>query len=153
MISSPRRLSDLNLLRRAFWEFSAAAEPAFFARMERGNESSRWLAVGAFPLVAVHYFSVRGVGIFVRGARGTKIGHVREFLFPHRRLLSEVLTRGDLRLGGTFLLHDRLRCDMTRRENWPAAVEWLTAKSPLYEKALLGVQKRGMSSAGPSLFE
>ncbi|MGN6583432.1 MAG: hypothetical protein ACTHJV_06985 [Rhizobiaceae bacterium] len=152
MTYSPSRLSDLNRLRRAFWEFSAAAEPAFVARTERGNESSRWLPVGALPLVLVHYFSTRGVGVFVRGARGTRIGHVREFLFPHRRLLSERLTRDDIRLGGTFLLHDRLRCDMTKRENWPAAIAWLTAKSPLYEKALRSVQERGRSSVGPSLF-
>jgi len=78
MTYSPSRLSDLNRLRRAFWEFSAAAEPAFVARTERGNESSRWLPVGALPLVLVHYFWTRGVGVFVRGARGTRIGHVRE---------------------------------------------------------------------------
>jgi len=153
MTSFPGRISDLNLLRRAFWEFSAARELALFTRMERGNESSRWLPVGALPLVAVHYFSVRGVGIFVRGARGTKIGHVREFLFPHRRLLSETLARDDIRLGGTFLLHDRLRCDMTKRDNWPAAVAWLAAKSPLYEKALRCVQKRGASLPGQGPFE
>jgi len=152
-MTRPAGISDLNLLRRAFWEFSAATEPALFARTERGNESSRWLPVGALPLVAVHYFSLRGVGIFVRGARGTRIGLVREFLFPHRRLLSEMLARGDIRLGGTFLLHGRLRCDMARRDNWPAAVAWLTAKSSRYEKALRRVQKRGTSSTGQGLFE
>jgi hypothetical protein len=148
MTSPSGRISELNRLRRAFWEFSAAREPVFFARMERGNESSRWLAVGVLPLVVVHYFSVKGVGIFVRGARRTKIGHAREFLFPHRRLLSDVLERHDIRLGGTFLLHDRLRYDMTRRENWPAAVGWLATKSPLYETALRRVQESGIAPIG-----
>jgi hypothetical protein len=152
MSRNGRSLSDLNRLRRAYWTFLEGALPELFARTERGNESSRWLTVGALPLVVVHYFSVRGVGLFVRGARGTKIGHVREFLFPHRRRLSAALRRPEIRLGGTFLLHDRLRCDMTKRGNWAAAADWFAEKSPLYESALRQVQDDTIPGAGSDLF-
>jgi hypothetical protein len=139
-MTSTAGMSDLNRLRRRFWAFAATTEPALFARMEYGNESSRWLAVGRLPLVVAHYFSTRGVGIFVRGPRRTRIGHVRELLFPNRHVLSKALGRHDIRLGESFLLHDRLRCDMTARANWPEAAGWLAAKSRLYEKALCRVQ-------------
>jgi hypothetical protein len=142
-MTAPTGISDLNRLRRSFWAFAAMTEPALFASTVRGNESSRWLPVGPLPLIAVHYFSIRGVGIFVRGARRTKIGHVREFLFPHRRLLSEMLGRSDIRLGESFLLHSRLQCDMTERGNWPAAMRWCAAKSRLYERALRRAQESG----------
>lgn len=148
----PAGISDLSRLRRSFWTVAATLEPALFARTGRGNESSRWLPVGPLPLVVVLYFSIRGVGVFVRGARRTRIGHIREFLFPHRRLLSKMLARQDIRLGGTFLLHDRLRCDMTARENWPEAVGWLTVRSQLYEKALRRAQEDGGASGEPNLF-
>lgn len=142
-MTSAAGMSDLNRLRRSFWAVATTVEPAFFARMEYGNESSRWLAVGPLPFVVAHYFSTRGVGVFVRGPRRTRIGHVREFLFPHRHLLSKALGRHDIRLGESFLLHDRLRCDMTARPNWPKAAGWLAAKSWLYEEALCRVQAGG----------
>jgi hypothetical protein len=134
--------SDLTLFRRAFWAFFAEAAPALHARTERGNESSRWLAVGNMPLVIVHYLSAGGVGIFVRGARGTRIGHVREYLFPQREFLAEALGREDLRLGTAFLLESRLKRPMRDEANWPAAAAWLAGRSPLYERALARVQGR-----------
>jgi len=134
-------VSDLNLHRRAFWDFFAGRLPELSARTERGNESSRWLAVGVMPLIEVHYVSAKSVGIFVRGARGTKIGHVREYLFPHREFLAKALDRQDLRLGENFLLGDRLRGDMQDKANWPHAVEWFAERSPVYEQALESLQR------------
>ena len=152
MISrNARTISDLNLQRRAFWAYFAEALPDLFARTERGNESSRWLAVGPSPLIVAHYVSATGVGVFVRGERGTKIGLVRESLFPHRRLLSEMLGREDIRLGGIFLLGDRFRCDMAQAGNWAAAVRWFAEKSPLYERALYRLQQGGIFPPGPDL--
>src|SRR5690606_14200143 len=60
-------ISDVTRQRRAFWAHFAQALPELAARMERGNETSRWLPVGPFPLVAAHYVGAGGVGIFVRG--------------------------------------------------------------------------------------
>ena len=135
-------VSDLNLHRRAFWAFFAERLPELNARTARGNESSRWLAVGVMPLIAVHYISGESVGIFVRGARGTRIGHVREHLFPHREFLAKALGRERLRLGENFLLGDRLQGDMLDSANWPSAIDWFAERSPVYERALKGLQGR-----------
>jgi len=133
-------VSDLNLHRRAFWAFFAEQLPALHARTERGNEHSRWLAVGPMPLIAAHYVANGSVGIFVRGARGTRPGHVRQLLFPQRELLVETLGRPDLRLGENFLLGHSLRVDMHDRTNWPGAINWFAEQSPLYERALAALQ-------------
>ena len=77
------------LHRRAFWAYFAERMPALFARTERGNEHSRWLTVGHMPLIAALYLTNRSVGLFVRGPRRTRIGHVREFLFPYREVLAK----------------------------------------------------------------
>ena len=116
--------------------------PALNARMERGNESSRWLEVGPRPLIAVHYIAGGGVGLFVRGARGTRSGLVREHLFPHREFLSAALDRPVTRLPENFLLGHSLRGDMMDRTNWPSAIAWFAEQSPIYESALAALQKR-----------
>jgi len=135
-------VSDLNLHRRAFWAFFAETLPGLNARTVRGNESTRWLAVGPKPLIVAHYIAATNVGIFVRGARGTRIGHVRELLFAHRNLLAQVLGEPDLRLGETFLLNTRLMLPTADRASWPKAMEWFAAQSPRYEAALELTQGR-----------
>lgn len=135
-------ISDLYRHRRAFWQFFAGHAPELHARTEYATEHSRWLAVGPMPLVIALYVANRGVGLFVRGARRTRIGHVREFLFPWRELLASELREPELRLGGSFLLDTRLRADMQERDNWPAAADWLARRTPSYERALAAVQRR-----------
>lgn len=135
-------VSEITAHRRAFWAFLAEELPALDARMTRGNEHSRWLAVGPMPLIAVHYVANGGVGLFVRGARGTRSGLVREYLFPHREFLATALARPNLRLRENFLLGSSLRTDMLDRANWPQAVAWLKERSPVYEQALAELQRR-----------
>ena len=135
-------VSDLTLHRRAFWHRFAQMAPALDARTERGNETTRWLAVGPLPLVVAHYLGAGAVGIFVRGARGSQIGHVREFLFPHREFLAGALGRPDLRIGSKFLVQSGLRLDMADQPNWPRAIEWLEVNSALYEAALIELQSK-----------
>ncbi|WP_157018994.1 hypothetical protein [Mesorhizobium xinjiangense] len=134
-------VSDLNRHRRAFWAQFASEQPALAARMERGSESTRWLAVGNRPLILAHYISANAVGLFVRGDRGTRTGHIREFLFPHHDLLAAALGQPDIRLGDQFLLVSRLRTDMHDKANWPNAIDWLAGNSPIYERALRDLQR------------
>lgn len=135
-------VSDITAHRRAFWSFFAEELPVLNARMERGNESSRWLVVGPRPLIAVHYVALGGVGLFVRGARGTRNALVREYLFPHREFLGDALGGPVRRLPANFLLGHSLRCDMRDTANWPAALAWFAGQSPVYEKALVALQAR-----------
>ncbi len=129
-------VAEITVHRRAFWALFAERHPRLDARTERGNETTRWLSVGPIPFVVAHYIGAGAVGIFVRGARGTRIGHVRELLFPRRHELAARLGRSDLRLGTTFLLDTRLRIDMGDRENWAEAADWLADRSTVYEAAL-----------------
>jgi hypothetical protein len=133
-------VSDLNLHRRAFWAFFAEALPGLNARTSRGNETTRWLAVGPRPLIVAHYIAATNVGIFVRGARGTRIGHLRELLFPYRGLLAEALAEPGLQLGETFLLNTRLRLSTQDKTSWPRAMAWFAHQSPRYEAALATLQ-------------
>jgi hypothetical protein len=132
-------VSEITLQRRAFWACFAERLPELAARMARGNETSRWLAVGPFPLIAAHYVGAGAVGIFVRGARGTRIGHVREMLFPRREFITLHLGP-NVKLGTQFLLESRLRLPMNDRKNWPRAADWLAERSPRYEALLAAVQ-------------
>lgn len=132
-------VSDVTLHRRAFWSHFAEALPQLHTRTVRGNETSRWLPVEPFPLVVAHYVGAGAVGIFVRGERGSRIGHVRELLFPHRELIAELLGP-KVKLGNRFLVESRLRIDMQDRANWPHATAWFADRSPRYELLLERVQ-------------
>ena len=133
-------VSDLTRHRREFWRHFADRLPELASRMVRGNEHSRWLIVGDRPLVVAHYVANRGVGLFVRGPARERIGHVRDYLFPHRQFLAERLDKPDLRLRTTFLLPDIVRLDMTDRANWDDAVDWFARHSPIYEAVFTELQ-------------
>lgn len=135
-------ISDMTRHRRAFWQFFAENLPALSARMVRGNEHSRWLAVGHRPLIVAHYVANGGVGLFVRGPAREKIGPVRDYLFPHRQFLAERLGKPDLRLGSTSLLPESLRLDMADQDNWSRAIDWFARRSPVYAAALAELQSR-----------
>jgi hypothetical protein len=129
-------ISELNQHRRDFWAHFAGAEPSLYARTTRGNEHSRWLAVGAGGLIVALYLTNRSVGVFVRGERGSHIGHVRERLFSYRERLAQALRQPDIKLGDRFLLNTGLRLDMHDHANWPRASNWLAINAPFYQAAL-----------------
>lgn len=133
-------ISELTQHRRDFWHHFAQRLPKLDARMVRGNEHSRWLAVGHRPLIIAHYVANSGVGIFVRGQSGEKTWRIREFLFPHREFLAERLALPNLKLGNMFLLPKSTRLDMLDRENWNLACRWFAENSPAYETILTNLQ-------------
>ncbi len=132
-------VSDLNQHRRDFWAYFAGAQPKLFARTARGNEHSRWLPVGAGGLIVALYVTNLSVGVFVRGERGSRVGHVRERLFSYRQRLAKALAQPDIKLGERFLLNTGLRLDMHDRANWHSASDWLASRAFLYEEALRNV--------------
>lgn len=140
-------VSELNQHRRAFWRHFADAQPALHAATVRGNEHSRWLPVGAGGVIVALYLTNGSVGVFVRGERGSRIGHVRERLFPRRESLAWALGQPDIKLGSRFLLNTSLRLDMHDRAIWPQAADWLAATAPLYQSAL-----RDISTPPPGAF-
>lgn len=135
-------VSEATARQRAFFDLFAQRLPDLHARCARGNESTRWLPVGPRPYVVAHYFASRGAGIFVRGARGVRTAIIREELFPHREFLATALQWPDLKLGNAFPLARAHRADMLDPANWPAAIDWLGRMSPVYERALIALQRR-----------
>ncbi|MBX3577050.1 MAG: hypothetical protein KF723_07560 [Rhizobiaceae bacterium] len=135
-------VSETTARQRAFFDLFAGMLPALAARCVRGNESTRWLAVGPRPYVVAHFFANKGAGIFVRGARGVRTAVIREELFPHREFLARELQWPDLKLGTYFPLARAHRADMLDSANWPAAIEWLGRMSPVYERALTQLRRR-----------
>ncbi|MGD9915854.1 MAG: hypothetical protein AB7S80_17385 [Rhizobiaceae bacterium] len=140
-------VSDLYRHRRAFWAALADAAPALASRTDYATEHSRWLAVGPMPLVIAHYIANGSAGIFVRGARRVRTPLIREFLFPHRAFLAQALGRPDLKLGTSFPLSGGVRTDMRDEANWPRAIDWFVEQSPVYERALIALQKGGATGA------
>ena len=134
-------ISELYRHRRAFWSGFAHHAPDLYARTEHGTEHSRWLFVGPRPLVVAMYVGNASAGIFVRGARGVRTPLIREYLFPYREILAQALGRPDLKLGTYFPLASGLKADMQDGANWPRAFEWFAANVPLYERALLLLQR------------
>ena len=147
-------VSELYQHRRDFWAHFAANEPVLHGRTTPGNEHSRWLAVGTGSgLVVALYLTNRSVGDFVRGERGSRIGHVRERLFAHRDELASALEQPKLKLGERFLLNTSLKLDMNNRRNWDRAGEWLAVEAPRYEAALLDLLlRRPVADDWPSPF-
>jgi len=135
-------ISDITSHRRAFWRCFDESLPALAARTVRGNETSRWLSVGARPLIVAHFIASGSVGLFVRGVARERIGHVREYLFPHRKFIAASLGKPNLRLGNTFLVPDIFRLAMDDRDNWPAAISWFAEHSPRYERVFTALQAR-----------
>lgn len=133
-------VSEITQHRRDFWHHFAQRLPKLDACMVRGNEHSRWLAVGHRPLIIAHYVANGGVGMFVRGQSGERTWRIREFLFPHREFLAERLAQPNLKLGNMLLLPRSTRLDMLDRENWNVACCRFAENSPVYQAILTDLQ-------------
>lgn len=122
--------------RRSFFEALAQRLPELGRRLERGNESSRWLSVTSRPIIVAHYLSADSVGIFVRAERGAGIQSVKPFLQPRAAWLAQQLETEFERKNSKELLWRRIMLDMADKTNWPMAIAWFAEWSPKYEAAL-----------------
>jgi hypothetical protein len=127
-----------NQRRRDFWRFFMQELTDLGARMERGNETSRWLSVTSQPIAIAHYLSADSVGIFVRAQRAAEVKTIKPFLAPRAEGLARELKTEFEPKWSNELLSKRIELDMSDSSNWPAAVAWLAEWSPRYEAALLG---------------
>jgi hypothetical protein len=125
--------------RRRFFGAFEAALPNLAARLERGNESSRWLSVAAQPIIIAHYVSAGSVGIFVRAERGAPVEAIRPLLRPKAEQLARELETAFERKGIRELLWRRISLEMGDEANWPLAFDWFAEWSPRYEVALKGL--------------
>jgi hypothetical protein len=122
--------------RRRFWQFFLRELPNLGCRMERGNETSRWLSVTSQPIAIAHYLSSDSVGIFVRAQRGAEIRAIKPFLAPRADSLARELDTDFEPKWSNELLSKRSMLDMSDETNWPRAIIWFAEWSPRYEAAL-----------------
>jgi hypothetical protein len=121
---------------RTFWQYLARELPELGERLERGNESSRWLSVTSQPITISHYLASDSVGIFVRAQRGANIASIMPFLQSQADRLASALETDFHLKGSNELLWRRMMLDMSDEGNWPLATTWLAEWSPRYEAAL-----------------
>lgn len=121
-----RRADD----RTAYWQQFLEKNPDFAELGVSPNGSaSQWLALDAVPDMHISiYFALGGVGVFLRGLRGSTPADIFERFQPHANEFKNML--GDVgdaaTWGGTTSSHPgvSLKLDMTDRENWEQAIAW-----------------------------
>jgi hypothetical protein len=117
--------------RKMFWDGFVARRPEIGYRW--GNTFSRWRAVPGTEFNLSLYITNRGVGLFVRGVRGTPLSATRARLEPRKNEL-------ELALGAAVddecpLLRN-LPLTTTDPSTWGRAHEWLRQSEADYLRAL-----------------
>lgn len=131
----PRReVSAIGAFRGSFWAHLVARHPSEAVYGDANRASSRWRPVIDSGLVVVKYLSKRGVGVFIRGGRGSDRFEVADQLTPIERQLSD-------RLGAPFnneqyMFHKWMPCDGEDRSNWDRMADWLKAEADRYDTTL-----------------
>lgn len=113
--------------RRAFWEHYLARHPedsSLGVKVTGG--ASNWLSspseLGIYVSI---YRSKNGVGVFLRGPRGTSSSELQQQLEPHASKFAELV--GECNNIGDQSNHPSIRysIDMEQRANWDNAADWL----------------------------
>ena len=98
-----------------------------------GNTFSRWRAVPGSEFNLSLYITNRGVGLFVRGVRGTPLSATRARLEPRKNELELAL---DAALDDECPLLRNLRLTTTDPSTWGRAYDWLRQSEAEYLRAL-----------------
>jgi len=119
--------SDLASRRREFWQHYLTRHPEDedFGIQVTGSPSN-WLAPRkAIELYVSVFLAKKGVGVFLRGPRGTTPAEVQARLAPHAARFEELV--GGCQQLGSKNNHpvDELKIDTENRENWDRASDWL----------------------------
>ena len=117
--------------RRMFWDGFLASRPQIDYRW--GNTFSRWRAVPGSEFNLSLYITNRGVGLFVRGIRGTPLSATRARLEPRGVELELAL---GAKLDDECPLLRNLRLTTTDPSTWGRAYDWLRQSEADYMRAL-----------------
>jgi hypothetical protein len=129
-------LSPIGQLRKAFWEHYLLQYPEDGRDGVAGAYSNRWRTVRPAGLVISYYWSVKSVGLFVRGLRGMDSHAVFDILAPHQQLIEEKL---GVRMGSEdseVFLGLELFADTKDPAEWDRLARWLHDKTAHYESVL-----------------
>lgn len=124
--------------RTAFWSMFIERYPELAARGITANGSaSKWLVPDrCTDKVLSIYMARNGVGVFVRGLRGTAPAEIFAQFEPMHEQFAK-LVGGEIR-NGSVDNHPGfyVTIDMDKRENWPTAIDWLAQKADLWLAAI-----------------
>lgn len=129
--SQSRRAED----RTAFWQRVLEHSPEFFSAhgLVPNGSASQWLTPkGAPDLVVSVYIALTGVGVFLRGRRGSTPADVLEIFGPQHDEF-KALVDNEMYDPSTSR-HPGLSfdIDMTDRANWDEAIQWMCRKAQVW---------------------
>lgn len=132
-----RAYSDRASDRLDFWERIREAAPDFTSRGLLVNAaSSQWLSADRVDgLVVSIYLSVDGVGLFLRGKRGTSAADVLGRFAPHQDEFRALVGRDFYEASETSHPGASLGVKMTDRSNWDQAIDWLVGRARIWLSA------------------
>jgi hypothetical protein len=117
--------------RKTFWDGFIAFRPG--TGYAWGNTFSRWRVVPGTEFNLSLYITNRGVGLFVRGVRGTPLSETRARLAPRKFELELALSAA---LDDECPLLKNLPLATTDPSTWGRAYRWLRASEAEYLAAL-----------------
>ena len=129
------KYKDLATFRHEFWKqyvqkYPDGSVPSY--------ASSRWQSAGA--LVVAQYISKRGVGLFVRGPRGSAPSQAAKSVKPH---IGELQRRLGVPFNNDkYMFSSFFPIDANDIYNWDQMSEWLKAETDKYTAALCDVVKK-----------
>ena len=135
---STQSSSPIMQFRRDFWAYYEERYPKVAQDIVSGANSNRWREIKSLSIAISSYIAKNGVGIFVRGNTGNVDGSilVYETLLPYAEELGALLgvEMGQSDSKTFFSLEHQ--ADTSDRDKWDELVDWLNAKTELYEKVL-----------------
>lgn len=127
--------------RREFWQFYLDRHPgdAELGAVVTGTTSNWLQPTRDIGMVVSIYRARTGVGVFLRGPRGTSAQSVQERLMPHAEEFSKLV--GSCNHLGEDNDHpsDDLRIDMLDRANWARAADWMHERAHAFLQAAVTV--------------
>lgn len=126
--------SEPGQFRADFWAFHRKRHAGRGDPTEPYRHPNQWQEIPDLPILISYFVGKRSVGVFLRKTWSGELEETYQALLPNRTELETLL---NTQMGeGRYLFQNTLDLDMTDRNNWPRASDWLEAEVKRYEGAL-----------------
>lgn len=126
-----RELSEIGVFRRAFWGHYLERHPESSPFIRVNGDTSHWRPVAGTSLFVAQYVAVDGVGVHVRGPRGSTQEDTLAELQPYEAQLKARLGVETYRRG-IGIYGQALRLDSRDPQNWDRMSDWLATTAATY---------------------
>jgi hypothetical protein len=126
-------------VRKDFWEFLIARHPIEEDYAKSTRQPYRWRVLSKQRLVVVQFVSQGGVGVFLRGERGTNPDEVEARLQPYEAQLKRQLGAErfcDVKKGtppAKYFFQKSKGFESSIQTNWGRMADWLHKEANAYE--------------------